>query len=122
VLTDSLADCLALHVLHDHKHTLILDQNVVDSGYVLVVQLGSALGLFKEPFAEDWVLAVLAPDHLNCYVALEQSVFSEKHFAHSASAKLCFDQKSIDTAAREIMDRDAWMCQAAPRNKEEKQC
>jgi hypothetical protein len=111
-----------LHVLHDHKHTLILDQNVINSGYVLVVKLGSALGLFKEPFAEDWILAVLAPDHLDSYVALEQSVLSEKHFAHSASAKLCFDQESIDTAAREIMDRDAWMCQADPRTQRGKQC
>src|SRR6185437_5048081 len=55
---------------------------------------------------------VFAAYHLDGDIALEQSVFPEKHFAHSAAAELRLDHESIDTVARKITERDGWMGQA----------
>src|ERR1700756_2275058 len=53
---------------------------------------------------ESGILAVLKPDHFDCDSPPEQAVLSKKHFTHSAAAEFCFNDKTIDAAAREIAD------------------
>lgn len=111
VLAESLAEGLPLHAFHDYIHTLVLNQDVVNLRYVFVIELGGALGFLQKPIPEHRILAVLASNHLDCDVALEEGVFAQKHLAHSAVAKLCLDYKSADTAANEITNCYGWVRQ-----------
>lgn len=111
VLAESLAERLPLHAFHDYIHTLVLNQDVINLGYVFVIELGGALGLFQEPLPERCVLAVLASNHFDGDVALEQGVFAQKHLSHSTAAKLCLDYKSTDTAANKITNCYGWVRQ-----------
>jgi hypothetical protein len=76
--------------------------DVVDSGYVLVVQLGSAFGLFAETAKELRVLTAFRPDRFHRDSTFEDFVFGEKHLTYAAATEFCLNDKTPAAAAVSI--------------------
>src|SRR5260370_33473837 len=85
-LTHPRSQCLSIHILHDDHHPAIMFNDVVDTGNVLIAELGSTLSLLEQPLTRISVLAMLSPDGLHCHLALPHSVLVKTDLSNAAAA------------------------------------
>lgn len=81
----------------------------MDASNVLVIKLGSALGLFQQALSKTAVPAVFELDGFHGDGPPQHRVVGQKHFADAAVSQSCPDGKTPDTAPNQIVDRGRWL-------------